>query len=176
MRLQELGFEIRQRRREQGLTQAQVAHGAGVSRTTLNQLENGVFPDLGVRKVQAILDYLGLTLAIQPMRKPARPNFVQMASTTASVSFRVPLTEDELVNVLLTGKVPPGKRPHLRSLLDEASPALLNGLIEEVSQWSKPGRVEKNLAKIGTDVDASRRIDSWLNTAQGSGKYFSTSH
>jgi transcriptional regulator with XRE-family HTH domain len=165
MKLQELGFEMRQRRREQGLTQAQVAKAAGVSRTTLSQLENGVLPDLGVRKVQAILDRLGLTLAVQPMEKPVRPDFVQMASTTASVSFRVPLTQDELVNALLTGKVPQGKRAHFRTLLDEASPTLLNGLIEEVTRWSKPGRAEKNLAKIATDVAASRRIESWLKTA-----------
>lgn len=164
MKLRELGFEIRKRRLARGLTQAQVAKAAGVSRTTLNQLENGVFPDLGVRKVQAILDHLGLTLAVQPMGQPDRPNFVQMASATASVSFRTPLTEDELVNAFLTGKVPPRKRAHLRTLLDEASPSLLNGLIRELSKWSKPGRVGKNVAKIANEVGSSRRIESWLKT------------
>lgn len=164
MRLQELGFEIRRVRHARGLTQAELAKAAHVSRTTLNQLENGVFPDLGVRKVQAILDQLGLTLAVQPVGRPARPNFIQMACATAGVSFRVPLTEDELVGALLTGKVPPRKHPHLRTLLNEADPALLNGLIKEVSKWAKPGRVEKNLGKIASETGASRRIESWLKT------------
>lgn len=30
----------------------------------LNQLENGLFPDLGVKKLRAILDQVGLALAI----------------------------------------------------------------------------------------------------------------
>ncbi len=164
MQFQQLGFEIRKGRRARGLTQAQLARAARVSRTTLNQLENGVFPDLGLRKVQAILDHLGLTLEVRPAREPASPNFIQMACATASVSFRATLREDELVGALLTGKVPPRKRPHFRTLLDEANPSLLNGLIKDVSKWTKPGRVEKNLAKIAGEVGSSRRIESWLKT------------
>ncbi len=87
-----------------------------------------------------------------------------MACATAGVSFRVPLAEDELVGALLTGKVPPRKHPHLRTLLNEANPALLNGLIKEVSKWAKPGRVEKNVAKIARETGASRKIESWLKT------------
>ena len=76
MRFQELGYEIRQGRLARGMTQAALAEAAGISRTTLNQLENGLSPDLGVRKVQAILDKLGLELAIQPAKPKVRPDFV----------------------------------------------------------------------------------------------------
>jgi len=162
MRLQELGYTIRKARLGLGLTQAKLASGAGLSRTTLNLLENGLFPDLGIRKVKAILDQLGLTLLVQPA---ARVNdFVRMACTTANVSYRSSLTEDELVRALLNGKVPAGKRPHLRTLLEEAPAGLLRGLVKQASEWSKPGRVEKNLALIADEVGSSRKIRAWLNS------------
>ena len=162
MRLQELGYTIRKARLGLGLTQAKLASGAGLSRTTLNLLENGLFPDLGIRKVKAILDQLGLTLLVQPA---ARVNdFVRMACTTANVSYRSSLTEDELVRALLNGKVPAGKRPHLRTLLEEAPAGLLRGLVKQASEWSKPGRVEKNLALIADEVSSSRKIRAWLNS------------
>jgi len=162
MLIQELGSEIRKARLTRGLTQAQAAKAAGVSRTTLNQLENGVFPDLGVRKVQAILNQLGLTLVVQPAAEPAGPDFIRMACAAASVSFKTELTRDALVHALLSAKVPPPIRPHIRTLLDEAAPSLLKGLFKDVSKWAKPGGLERNLAKIARDVGSSRPIESWL--------------
>lgn len=165
MRLQALGYRIREARVGRGQTQAQLAAAAGVSRTTLNQLENGLFPDLGVKKLQAILVQLELELSLQPVQKTGTPDFIQMACTTASVSYRTALTEDELIRALLTGKVPAGRRPHFGTLLDESNPELLRGLVELVSRWTKPGRVEKNLWKIAQDIKPRRRIDEWLKTA-----------
>ena len=164
MRLQEIGFKIRRARIARGLTQAKLAAAAGLSRTTLNQLENGLFPELGVRKIQSLLDKLGLTLSVEAAAR-GEPDFIHMACTTANVSFKSALSEDELIRALLTGKVPPGRRAHLRALLDETFPALLIGLVREVGRWSKPGRVEQNLMKIADHVGASRRIDNWLKAA-----------
>ncbi len=163
MRLQALGYEIRRARTARGMTQARLAAEAGLSRTTLNQLENGLFPDLGVRKVQALLDRLGLALAIQPA--PSRADPIRMAAATASVSYRNPLSEDELIHALITGRIPSGKRPHFRTLLDEGGPTLLNSLVREAGQWTKPGRVERNIAKIARDVSSTKRIEDWLKTA-----------
>jgi len=164
VRIQELGSEIRKARMDRGLTQAQLAKAAGLSLTTLSQLENGVFPDLGVRKAQAILDQLGLTLAVHPAIPPTSPDFIRMACAAASVSFKTDLSEDELIHALLTTKVPPRIRPHIRTLIDEADPSLLDGLFKEVSKWTKPGRLERNLAKIANRVGASRRIEQWRKT------------
>lgn len=164
MRLQELGYEIRRARLERGLTQAQLASAAWLSRTTLNQLENGLIPDLGVKKVLAILETLGLDLSVQSIPETRRPDFIRMACSTANVSYKIALTEDELIHALLTGKLPAGKRPHLRALLDEAAPGLLRGLVDEATKWTKPGRVEKNLEKIAHDIGATRRIANWLKT------------
>jgi len=165
VRLQELGYEIRRARAARGFTQAELAQAAGLSRTTLNQLENGLFPDLGVKKVQAILDRLGLDLAVEQAQRARRPDFIQMACTTASVSFRESLAPDELVHALLSGKVPRNRRPHLRTLLEEAPRPLLEGLVHEVSRWTKPGKVAGNVEKIATELGSSQRTRSWLKTA-----------
>jgi DNA-binding XRE family transcriptional regulator len=165
VRLQELGFEIRRARQARALTQAKLATAAGLSRTTLNLLENGVFPDLGVKKLSAILDQVGLLLTVHQAPKAAPQDFIRMACTTASVSYRHPLTEDQLIRALLDGKIPAGRKPHMRTLFDEATPALLKGLVAEVSRWTKPGRVEKNLARISRGIGSTRKFTEWLKTA-----------
>ena len=162
-----MGAEIRAARLSRGLTQARLAAEAGVSRKTLNLLENGRVGDLGVRKVLALLEELGVELRADVERRPRRPDYVRMACTTASVSYRSALTEDELIHALLTGKVPPGRHAHLRTLLDEAPAALLAGLAAEAARWTKPGRLERNLARLAREVGASRRSERWLKIGDG---------
>lgn len=152
LQLGEIGREIRRSRTARGLTQAQLARSAGLTRTTLNQLENGLVTDLGIRKVQAILDELGLILTVERAAEAKRSDFLRVASTAASVSFKTPLTERELLHALLTGKVPANRRAHVRALLEEAPRPVLDGLIQQVTRWTKPGKVEKNLSKIAASL------------------------
>lgn len=161
MRLPEIGHAIRRARLARKLTQAELASAVGLSRTTLNQLESGLVSDLGIRKVQALVDELGLELTIKGAERE-RPDFVQIASTAASVSFRDALTPEDLVTILLKGRVPAAKRPQIRALFEEATPTLLKGLAEEVGRWSKPGRIEKNLARIASELGVSRKVEQWL--------------
>jgi transcriptional regulator with XRE-family HTH domain len=151
MRLQEFGYAIRKARLEQGVTQADLAKAAGLSRTTLNQLENGLFPNLSINKLQSVLEKVGMTLTLQPVTERRSDPF-QIACTTASVSYRNPLTVDELIRGLLTGKIPPGRRPHFRTLLEEAPKALIAELINEAIRWSKPAKIENNITRIAKDT------------------------
>jgi hypothetical protein len=160
MRLQEIGFRLRAARLEQKRTQAQLAKAAGVSRTTLNQLESGLVIDLSVQRLRAILREVGLDLLLGPVNSEPSPDFIRMAADSASVSYRTSLSEDELIRALLTGKVPSSRRPHFGTLLEEASPALLQGLVEEARRWTKPGRVEKNLAQIVSAINLKREISA----------------
>ncbi|MBI3043593.1 MAG: helix-turn-helix domain-containing protein [Betaproteobacteria bacterium] len=162
MRIQELGSEIRRARQARGLTQAQLARAAGVSRETLNLLESGLVRDLGIRKVFAVLEHLGLSVTLQQGMRPGRPDYVRMACTTASVSFKSALTEKELIHALVTGKVPAKRAPHLRTLLEEAPAPLLQRLAEEAAGWTKPGKLEKNLRKLASDLGVSRSVERWL--------------
>ena len=164
MRIHELGHAVRNARRARNLTQAQVAKIAGISRETLNLLESGLVRDLGIRKVLAVLEELGLALTVEPIGRPRSPNYLRMACTTANVSFKSALTEDELVHALVTGKVPAGRTAHLRSLFDEAPTTMLNVLAEEAAKWSQPGKLEKNLERLVHDTGASRKIEEWQKT------------
>lgn len=161
MILQDLGRAVRQARLARGLTQAQVAKAAGLSRNTLNRLEAGVFPDLGVRKAQAILEQLGMALSVVPATTGGKPDFTAMASASASVSFRERLTAQELLHALRTGKPTPGKEAHFIVLLEEAPPELLQGLAAQVRAPGRPGSVAKNLRKIARQIGITS--DAWRN-------------
>ena len=80
------------------------------------------------------------------------------------MSFKEALSEAELIRALLSGKIPTGRRPHLRALFEEASPNLMRGLVSEVSRWSKPGKIEKSLSAIANEVGATEQIRKWLKT------------
>jgi transcriptional regulator with XRE-family HTH domain len=162
MRTHELGQAIRNARKARNLTQAGLAATAGLSRETLNLLESGLVRDLGIRKVLAVLEALGLDLSVEP--RPRRPDYLRMACTSANVSFKSALTEDELVHAIVTGKVPKGKAAHLRVLFDEAPLKMLKGLAEEANNWANPGKLQRNLEQLAHRSGASRKIEEWLTT------------
>ena len=162
MKIEEIGHEIRRSRLSRGLTQAQLADAAHITRTTLNQLENGVIKDLGIRKLQAVLDQLGLALLIDRTPQPKPPDFLRLASTAASVSFKTTLSERELLRALLTGKVPRDRYAHLRTLLEESPRTLMKGLIQQVRRWTDPGKLERNLAKIAAAVGLPESPNRWM--------------
>lgn len=163
--LQGFGRLIRRARKARRLTQAELAAAAGVARTTLNQLENGVFPDIGVKKLMAILGTVGQRLTVVPVRRREEPDYLRMASTSASTSFREPLTGDELARALLTGKVPAERRPHLRVILEELPTPVLEGAVRQVAAWSSPKKVLRNLGTIAASLGIPLRTQSWTTSA-----------
>lgn len=98
------------------------------------------------------------------MPQPRRPDFLRMACVTASVSYRESLTEDELVQALLSGKVPRNRRPHLHTLFDEGSPRIIAGLLEQVGKSAKPGTVVANAQRIARELDVLPRVQDWLKS------------
>ncbi len=62
----DIGYAIKDRRADLGLTQAQVADAAGVSKRCLWSLELGQNPGVQLDKLTAVLKVLGLDLAITP--------------------------------------------------------------------------------------------------------------
>jgi len=160
--IQELGSAIRKARSARGLTQAQIAAAAGLSRNTINRLENGLFPDLGVRKAQTILEKLDMELVVKPVKpKAKKPDFVGMASASAGVSFKNELTPDELVQALLSGKATPGKEAHFIVLLEEFPASLLKGLVHQTGAWVTSEKIKKNLKKIASQVGLDERTATW---------------
>jgi HTH-type transcriptional regulator/antitoxin HipB len=66
MVLQEVGQVVREARKARRLTQEATAKPLRMSRATLSRLENGTLDEIGIRKVIALCDQLGLELVVQP--------------------------------------------------------------------------------------------------------------
>ena len=66
MALGQFGRCISDARKEQGLRQIDLATKSGLSRATIDALENGRAADIGVSKLSRILRALGLELSIRP--------------------------------------------------------------------------------------------------------------
>jgi HTH-type transcriptional regulator / antitoxin HipB len=61
-----IGSEVAARRRSLRLSQSEVANRAGISRATLDALENGRAGEHGYSKITRLLSVLGLELKLQP--------------------------------------------------------------------------------------------------------------
>ena len=92
-------------------------------------------------------------------------DYIGMACTTAGISLRKALGPDELVRALLTGKPTPGKQAHFVVLLEEAPPALLQGLVTQVGAWGKPGQIAGNVRKIASALGVRLKEAEWLKSA-----------
>ena len=65
MDMVDLGLGILARRKKLKMTQAALASTNGMSRATISYLENGRLPELGIRKIIAICETLGLELELK---------------------------------------------------------------------------------------------------------------
>ena len=162
MRLPEIGQRIRQARIAKGLTQAELAVLAGVSRVTINHLESGSLKDLGIAKVLAVARQVGLRLEVTPDSARNRGDYLAMATRAANVGFRTTMDEDQLLSALLSGKAPIAVQPNIRRLLEDSPRPLLNGLYNQVSGWTRPGRLARQMEKLARTIGiADERIGAW---------------
>jgi transcriptional regulator with XRE-family HTH domain len=65
MDLTSIGQQIAQSRKKLKLSQAELSHKAGISRATLDAVENGRAGELGFSKLNKLLAALGLELKLQ---------------------------------------------------------------------------------------------------------------
>jgi len=75
--LASIGSEIAARRKKLKLSQTALARKAGISRATLDALENGRAGELGFSKLTKLLAALGLELKLQPA-SPVRPTLDEL--------------------------------------------------------------------------------------------------
>lgn len=76
MDLAAIGTALKTARRETGRTQEEIARPLGMSRATLSALEGGRCEEIGVRKLTALLESVGLELYVAPRRK--RPTLEEL--------------------------------------------------------------------------------------------------
>jgi transcriptional regulator with XRE-family HTH domain len=165
MNLHAISREILTRRLAAGLTQAELADRAGLSRATINAIENGSVSDIGVRKLAEVLGELKVGLVVSPLDRERKPDFLRMAATSASVSFREKLSVNELAKIVISGRVPEAKRPHMRALLEEAPRSVLRGVYEQLAGAVSPELLSRNFERLGRELAATREVSSWLGSA-----------
>jgi len=159
MRLSEIGLRIREQRRALGLTQEQLAKLSELSRTTINQIENGTLMDLGYTKLSHLLAVLGLDL--QAKSATGLEHALVVAARTASTSYKKALTPETLAEMLTSGDAPDEYRPHLMTLLDETPlPVVIKAIQEAVqrSPTTTPRKVMQHMAKWADELHSYRAV------------------
>lgn len=162
---QELSQAVRTRRKEIGLTQKALAALAGLSRSTIVEIEKGTIKDLSLSRTAALLEVLGLGLHITPahprleqLAQPARP--LDSAARTASVSYKAALPPSLLGEAVRTGIVPGGYAPHIGTLLEEAPLSMLAKAVEQVHAESAVPRARlwANMRQMAIELKVLREI------------------
>jgi transcriptional regulator with XRE-family HTH domain len=86
MDLTEIGLAFKAARRENRLTQAALAQTLGMSRATLSALESGRCDEIGVRKLTALLESVGLELFVAARR--TRPTIDELRAERRNAKER----------------------------------------------------------------------------------------
>ena len=164
----ELSSAVRTRRSDMGLTQTSLAKLSGLSRTTVNQVENGTVKDLSLTRAAKLLGVLGLSMTVAAPRSKisrnheAKSSALDLAARTANVSYRLTISAPQLREALSTDTLPVSLRPHLHSLLDEAPVSLLASMVEELHSELGLERTQiwKKMRELAHQLKSSREL--WL--------------
>ncbi len=70
MTLQELGFEIKKLRKEKRWTQDDMEQYSNITKRTISKIENGFVDEVGIKKVEILLDLLGVEFSLRPKGRP----------------------------------------------------------------------------------------------------------
>ena len=156
MNLADIGLLIQTRREALGLSQARLARLSGLSRATINQLENGSLVDLGTHRLLGLLHLLGMDLTAQTRTPPTQA--LTLLSQTASVSYKTALMPDALAQALVSGELPNALVPQGSTLLGEAPLPLIVSGLEEVARRTDtpPKALWKNLTNWAQALQSPR--------------------
>ena len=158
MQLREVGMHVHEKRKEFGISQAQLAKLAGLSRTTINQLETGVLEDLGYTKLNHVMGLLGMSFDASDRVK--KSSALTTAARAASTSYTKLLNAETLKHILQSGVVPEDFKPHMMTLLDETPVPLVLSAIREASvETNTPAKtVMKHVAAMAKSLHAHRAV------------------
>lgn len=145
MDLAQVGSAVHRARLRAGLLQEQVAKIAGLSRVTVNQLENGTLNDLGYTKLKAVMDVLSLDMETKSRSTPR--GALAVAARSMSTSYKDVVTPDLLKTMLRSGEAPEQFHAHLMFLLDETPIPLVVRAVEEAATPDVP--VKKIMKHLG---------------------------
>ncbi|MFN0005202.1 MAG: helix-turn-helix transcriptional regulator [Burkholderiaceae bacterium] len=156
MNLREIGLKVLQRRTVLGLSQDRLAKLCGLSRSTIHHLEKGTLNDLGAAKLLALLSLLGLNVITQ--EHSTKHHGLDMASKTASVSYKTKLQSSDLSHSLAFGELPLSIYPHIATLLDEAPLEIIMSAVEEAATDNHvaPKLIWRNINRWAREMHSPR--------------------
>jgi transcriptional regulator with XRE-family HTH domain len=70
MDLQELGLKIKNLRKLKKYSQCDLEEYSGITKRTISKIENGFIDEVGIKKVEMILDLLGYEFSIREKNRP----------------------------------------------------------------------------------------------------------
>ena len=70
MNLSELGNEIKKLRQQKKWSQDRLEQYSGITKRTISKIENGFADEVGIKKVDTILDLLDMELSLRPKGRP----------------------------------------------------------------------------------------------------------
>jgi len=68
--LEELGKQIKTLRKEKNWSQADMEQYSGITKRTISKIENGFIDEVGIKKVETILDLLDMEFSLRPKGRP----------------------------------------------------------------------------------------------------------
>lgn len=149
---------MRDARTALGLTQAQIAKLAGLSRTTISHLESGNLPDLGYLKLVNLLSVLGLNLELKPAKGVGKA--LDIAARTVSTSYHAILGPAQLAQILASGTAPLEYHAHIITFLDETPlPVAVKAIHETSIRVNISIRaVMRNVSQLAKDLHIRREV------------------
>ena len=70
MTLEELGKQIKTLRKEKAWSQDDMEQYSGITKRTISKIENGFIDEVGIKKVDTILDLLDMEFSLRPKGRP----------------------------------------------------------------------------------------------------------
>ncbi|MGB1227360.1 MAG: helix-turn-helix domain-containing protein [Poseidonibacter sp.] len=70
MDLLELGKEIQYLRKDRNWSQNDLEKYSGITKRTISKIENGFIDEVGIKKVEILLDLLGQEFSLRPKGRP----------------------------------------------------------------------------------------------------------
>ena len=70
MKLDKLRKEIKLLRKEKNWSQDDLEKYSGITKRTISKIENGFIDEVGIKKVEIILDLLGVEFSLRPKGRP----------------------------------------------------------------------------------------------------------
>jgi HTH-type transcriptional regulator / antitoxin HipB len=86
MDLPEIGSLVREARKTAKRSQSELARALGMSRATISAIENGTIAEIGIRKVMALCEALGLEVRVVPEKR--RPTIHELREEHRAAKLR----------------------------------------------------------------------------------------